>query len=317
MTESLEPKMRGAAITAWASALPDRVVTNSDFAAYLDTSDEWITERTGIRERRFGSSTSDLAVAAAGKALEAGGLSAPDIDVVIVATSTPDQPIPTAASRIAEVYGLTCGTFDVNAACAGFVYAMIVGNGMVQSGMNRALVVGAETMSRITNQDDRGTAVLFGDGAGAVVLESVEHEGQLLGFDFGTDGKARHLLAVPDRHGTIVMDGKEVFRKAVRATVDSANAAMEQAKVKPDDIALYVSHQANIRIIEATCNRLGLSMEKASIVLDRTGNTSAASIPIALSEAADGGRLNEGDLVLLSGFGAGMTWASAVWRWGR
>jgi 3-oxoacyl-[acyl-carrier-protein] synthase-3 len=204
---------------------------------------------------------------------------------------------------------------DLNAACSGFVYALVAAHAMAATGFDRVLVIGAETLSTITDQDDRATAVLFADGAAAVVLEAVPADGQLLGWDLGADGSAQPILHC-DHGGFIKMDGKEVFRRAVRATVASAQAAMAHAKVTADEVSLFVPHQANVRIIESAAQKLGISMDDVAIVLDRTGNTSAASIPLALADAADRGRLRDGDLVLLSGFGAGMTWASAVIRWG-
>ena len=306
---------RGAAIRGWGVALPDNVVTNADLEKTLDTSDSWIVERTGIRQRHIGSTTSELAVAAANKALDHAGLTPADIGLLVVATTTPDQTVPATSAAVQDMLGLQCGAFDLNAACSGFVYSLVVANGMVASGIDRVLVVGAETLSKITDWDDRSTAVLFGDGAGAVVLEAIPGEGNLLGWDLGADGSARGILYA-DVGGAIQMEGKEVFRRAVRVMVDSAEAAMERAKVTAEDIALYVPHQANVRIIDAALGRLGLTMEQTAVNIQRTGNTSSASIPMALAEAADAGRVNDGDLVLLSGFGAGMTWASAVWRWG-
>jgi 3-oxoacyl-[acyl-carrier-protein] synthase-3 len=319
--------MRGAAITAWGTELPGTVVTNEDLTSTLDTSDAWITERTGIRERRLVArggpapsglrdTTSALAVGAGRRALDMAGLSGQDIDLLVLATATPDQMLPATSSVVQHELGLHCGAFDLNAVCSGFVYAMVAANGLVTTGLDRVLVIGAETVSRIIDWSDRGTAILFADGAGAMVLEAVPGEGHLLGWDLGADGSARGLLYA-DHGGFVKMDGKEVFRRAVRVTVESSSAAMERAKVTPDEIALFVPHQANIRIIEAVLCRLGIDMEHTAITLDRTGNTSAASIPVALAEAADAGRLSDGDLVLVSGFGAGMTWASAVWRWGR
>jgi len=317
---------RGAAITGIGTMVPDTVLTNADLEATLDTSDAWIVERTGIRERRVVSwgvgsttpadSTATLAVGAARRAMESAGVGPADIDLLVLATTTPDQSVPATASVVQEQLGLRCGAFDLNAACSGFVYATTVANGMVATGVDRVLVVGAETLSRVTDWSDRGTAILFADAAGAVVVEAVPGDGQLLGWDLGSDGSLRPILYAD--HGSYIrMEGKEVFRKAVRAMVESAQTAMERAKVTPADIALYVPHQANIRIIDAALPRLGFTMDKAAVVIDHTGNNSSASIPLALAEAVAEGRVKDGELVLLSGFGAGMTWASAVWRWGR
>ena len=321
---------RGAAITGWGGALPDKVLTNHDLEQWLDTSDEWIAERSGIRQRHVvprpqdeaagtatgPKNTADLAVAAATKALDRAGLTPADLDLLVLATTTPDQSVPATSAAVAEILGVQCGAFDLNAACSGFVYSLVAAHGFVTGGLDRVLVVGAETLSRITDWDDRSTAVLFADGAGAVVLEAVPGETPLLGWDLGVDGTARSILYA-DMGDTIMMEGREVFRRAVRVTVDSALASMERAKVTADDIALFVPHQANIRIIDAAAQRIGIPSERIAVTIDRTGNTSSASIPMALAEAADAGRLNDGDLVLMSGFGAGMTWASAVWRWGR
>jgi 3-oxoacyl-[acyl-carrier-protein] synthase-3 len=308
--------MRTARIAGWATALPDKVVTNDDLAAVLDTSDEWIRERSGIRERRVGGTTSGLAIEAGRSALEHAGVAASDIGLLVLATTTPDQQVPATASTVQDALGVQCGAFDLNAACSGFVYGLVTAYQYVAGGVERALVIGSETLSRITDWDDRGTAVLFADGAGAVVLEATDGEPNLLGWDLGSDGSLRTILDA-DIGGYIRMEGKEVFRRAVRVMIDSGRRTMEQAGVTADDIALVVPHQANVRIIESANAKLGLPMERTALVLDRTGNTSSASIPIALADAADNGRLKAGDLVLLVGFGAGMTWASAIIRWTR
>jgi len=305
----------GAAVTSWGVALPETAVTNADLEARLDTSDHWITERTGIRERRIGGTTGELATAAARQALVAADASPGSVDLLVLATSTPDQHMPATASVVQDALGLHCGAFDVNAACSGFVYALVAGAGMTGIGARRVLVVGADVMSRLTDQQDRSTAVLFGDGAGAVVLDAVDGPGQILGWNLGSDGSLRHLLQA-DIGGYITMMGKEVFRRAVRVMVDSSEAALARAGLTAADVDLLVPHQANTRIISAACERLGIPMERTASVLDRTGNTSAASIPLALGDAASAGRLAKGDIVLLVGFGAGMTWASVVLRWG-
>jgi 3-oxoacyl-[acyl-carrier-protein] synthase-3 len=316
MTGTPGPPTTGVAVTGWGVALPDTAVTNAELEARLDTSDRWITERTGIRERRIGGTTGQLAAAAARQALTAAGATPASVDLLVLATSTPDQQLPATASTVQEALGLRCGAFDVNAACSGFVYALVAGAGMSMVGARRVLVVGADVMSRVTDQDDRSTAVLFGDGAGAVVLDAVEGPGQLLGWDLGSDGSLRHLLQA-DVGGYVRMEGKEVFRRAVRVMVDSSEMALRQAGLTIDDVDLLVPHQANTRIITAACERLGIPVERAAMVLHRTGNTSAASIPLALGDAVDAGRVAKGDIVLLVGFGAGMTWASAVLRWGQ
>lgn len=307
--------MSGVAVTGWGSALPPTVVTNADLEARLDTSDAWITERTGIRERRVGGTTSGLAAVAGKAALERAGLAGEDIDLLVLATTTPDQLVPATSAMLQHQLGTRGGAFDLNAACAGFVYALVVSSALLGTHLTRALLVASDTLSRVTDQEDRSTAVLFGDGAGAVVLEEVAGEEHLLGWDLGADGSALPLLYC-DHGGFLKMEGQEVFRRAVRVMVDSARVALEAAKATAADVALWVPHQANLRIIEAANSRLGLPIERTALVLDRTGNTSSASIPLALAEAADAGRVQPGDLVLLSGFGAGMTWASAVLRWG-
>ena len=243
------------------------------------------------------------------------GLDPASIDAIILATTTPDRTVPATSATVAHELGLHCGAFDLNAACSGFTYGLIVAHGLIATGAERLLVIGTDTLARITDWEDRNTAILFADGSGAVVLEAVDGRGQLLGWDLDADGSAeRYLYAEVGE--TLHMDGKEVFRRAVRIMVDSAQKSMAHAGVTADDIALVVPHQANIRIINAACDRLGIAHDRASVVLQRTGNTSAASIPLALVDAIDGGRVAEGDLVLLVGFGAGMTAASAVIRWG-
>jgi 3-oxoacyl-[acyl-carrier-protein] synthase-3 len=304
----------GVSIRGWGAALPEKVVTNADFASRLDTSDEWIVERTGIRERRFGGSTGTLAVEAGQRAIERAGVDPASIDLVVLATTTPDQVMPATAPYVQDALGCRGGAFDVNAACSGFVYALVAGAGMAEVGAQRVLVVGADVMSRITDQDDRNTAILFGDGAGAVELDRVEGRGDLLGWDLGSEGSLRHLLSC-DAGAFTQMNGKEVFRVAVRVVVDSCSKALERAGVAPQDVKLFVPHQANVRIVSAACSRLGIPMDRTALVLERTGNTSAGSIPLALADAADAGRLTEGDVVLLCGFGAGMTWSTAVLEW--
>lgn len=305
----------GVILRGWGAALPEKVVTNADFASRMDTSDEWIVERTGIRERRFGGSTGTLAVEAGQRALEQSGVDPAAVDVVLLATTTPDQVMPATASYVQDALGCGGGAMDVNAACSGFVYALVAGAGVCEIGARHALVIGSDVMSRITDQDDRNTAILFGDGAGAVVLERVAGPGNLLGWDLGSDGSLRHLLSC-DAGTYTQMNGKEVFRQAVRVMVDSCAKTLAAAGLAPGDVALLVPHQANTRIVKAACDRLHIPMERTALVLERTGNTSAGSVPLALADAADAGRLTDGDIVLLCGFGAGMTWASAVVRWG-
>ncbi len=303
----------GSKIVGVGSALPDNVVTNADFEKRLDTSDTWSTERTGIRERRMGGTTSELAIEAGIGAIKAAGLSPSDIDFLILSTTTPDQTVPATSAVVSDRIGIAGGAMDINAACAGFVYAMVVANSLMVTGQRRVLVIGSDTLSKITDQNDRSTAILFADGAGAVVMEATP-DSSLLGWDLGIDGSAQPILYC-DYGGYMQMEGREVYKRAVRAMVDSAKKAMEMANVTPEDISLVVPHQANIRIIEAANQRLGIDMAKAAIVLDTTGNTSSGSVPLALHEAVKRGMVESGQLVLFSGFGAGMTWASAVVRW--
>jgi 3-oxoacyl-[acyl-carrier-protein] synthase-3 len=304
----------GLRLTGWGTALPDRVVTNDELSLTLDTSDAWIRERTGIRERRVGGSAITLGLAAARTAMARAGVDAGGLDAILLATTTPDRLIPASAPVIQDALGAQCPAMDLNAACSGFMYGLWVARGLLATGSGRVLLIGAEHLTRWLDWDDRTMAVLFGDGAGAVVLEATADEGDLLGFDVGSDGSLVHLISC-EHGGTIQMDGKETFRRAVRIMVDSAQRAMKDASVSIEDIALVVPHQANQRIISAACERLGVEEDRAVSVIDRYGNTSSASIPLALVDALEEGRIAAGDLLLLTGFGAGMTWASAVLRW--
>ncbi|MHB1930908.1 MAG: beta-ketoacyl-ACP synthase III [Acidimicrobiales bacterium] len=326
---------RGAAITGWGSALPPRVVTNADITTIFETTDQWIVERSGIHRRRVASgpfvaeadqpplhpedgigSTGALAVQAGRRALEQAGLTGADVGLLVLCTTSPDQAVPATSAGVSAALGIAGGAMDLNAACAGFTYGLVTACGMIGAGLDRILLIGAETLTRITNWSDRTNAFLFGDGAGAVLVEAVPGPGSLLGWDLGVDGTLVPLLYA-DHGSGMVMRGQEVFRRAVRVTVDSAELSMQRAKVSAEDIALFVPHQANIRIMDAVADRLGLDRDRTASVIDETGNTSSASIPLALVDAAGAGRISDGDLVLVAGFGAGMTWASAVWRWGR
>jgi 3-oxoacyl-[acyl-carrier-protein] synthase-3 len=322
---------RGCVITGWGTALPPTVVTNTDLVSMLDTSDEWIVERSGVRTRRAATgpfvspapdahppgglgTTATLAIEAGREALESAGARPAEIDFLLLCTTTPDQVMPGTSSVVAGALGITGGAVDLNAACAGFTYGLITAAGMLSTGAGKVLLIGAETMTRTLNWQDRTNAFLFGDGAGAMVLEAVSGPGSLLGWDAGVDGTLVNLLYV-DHGAGMIMRGQEVFRRAVRAAVDSANAALDLAKVEAADVALFVPHQANQRIMEAIADRLGISHNRIASVIERTGNTSSASIPLALVDAIGHGRLHAGDHVLFVGFGAGMTWASVVWRW--
>ena len=312
---AIPPNVRGAVITGWGSALPLKVITNHDLEQTIDTSHDWIVDRTGIHQRHVGGSTVGLSVESGRAALEMSGVELSSIDALVLATTTPDRVVPASAATVQHQLGLSCGAYDVNAACSGFVYALVQAHGMIAMGAKKVLVIGTDTLARITDWTDRNTAILFADGSAAVVLEAVEGHGQLLGWDLDADGAAEKFL-YSEVGGLIQMDGKEVFRRAVRIMVDSATKSMNHAGITADEVALVVPHQANIRIIQASLDRLGLPIEKAALVLHRTGNTSSASIPLALADALDSGRVKRGDLVLLVGFGAGMTAASAVLRWG-
>ncbi|MBU6227469.1 MAG: ketoacyl-ACP synthase III [Acidobacteria bacterium] len=305
----------GARFTGWGRALPPKVLTNHDLEGMVETSDQWIRERTGIERRHVGGTTAGLSIESGSRALEMAGVDPLDIDALVLSTTTPDRTVPATSATVQHGLGLKCGAFDVNAACSGFVYATVVAHGLIAMGARKVLLIGTDTLSRITDWDDRNTAILFADGSGAAVLEATDGPGQLLGWDIDSDGSAEELLFC-EVGGTIHMDGKEVFRRAVRIMVDSAKKSMAIAGVTADDIALVVPHQANIRIISAACDRLGVPIERAAVCIHETGNTSSASIPLALFDAADQGRLSAGDLVLIVGFGAGMTAASAIIRWG-
>jgi 3-oxoacyl-[acyl-carrier-protein] synthase-3 len=324
-----------AAISGWGTALPDLRLTNADLEQLVDTSDQWIVERTGISERRIaaqGESTASLATEAGAAAIKNAGVTPDAIGLLVVATATTEQLIPHTGAFVGDGLGLHCGSFDLNAGCAGFVYELVVGASMLTAGnLDHVLLIGAETLSRVTDPTDRGTCILFGDGAAAVVLSASPDDGPgLLAWDLGCDGSAAGLLEIPaggsrrpvsaetvaNREHYLRMNGQEVFRRAVRIVVESATNALTNADVSVDDVTWFAPHQANVRIIEAAGNRLGIPAERTLVNIDRYGNTSAASIPLVLAEAADDGRLQPGDLVLLSGFGAGLTWGSALLRWG-
>jgi len=306
----------GAVVSGWGISVPDKVVTNDDLSATLETSDAWIVERTGIKQRHVGGLTSALAIDAGNKALADAGVQPSEVDLLILATTTPDDIVPATSAAVQDGIGLTrAGAFDLNAACSGFVYGLVAAHGLIELGIRNILLVGSDTLSRITDWNERTVAILVGDGAGACVLRSSEGPGQLLGWDLGTDGSLRSLLYC-EHGGYMIMDGKELFRRAVRTVVDSSVAALERAGLKASDVGLFVPHQANARIIQAVGQRLGIPEDRWVVTIDRYGNTSSASIPLALADALATGRLGDGSTVLLSGFGGGMTWASAVLRWG-
>ena len=331
------PQVRRAGILGVGSYAPPQVVTNDELAARMETTDEWIRSRTGIRARRVAApevATSDLALAAAKNALADAALSSTDLDLIIVATGTPDYPgsFPSTAAVVQEALGAKrAAAFDLGAVCAGFSYALHVAAQMVRAGGNEhVLVIGAETFSRILNWEDRSTAVLFGDGAGAAVVGPVS-EGGYLGGILGADGSGGALLNVAaggsrqpltpaclaSRANTVYQNGREVYKFAVRIMGEAAAQAVEALGLSTQDVDLFIPHQANIRIIEKAAERMGLPMEKVFVNLDRYGNTSAASIPLALDEAVKAGRVRRGDLIVLVGFGAGLTWGANVIRWSK
>jgi 3-oxoacyl-[acyl-carrier-protein] synthase III len=314
-------------ITGLGCYVPDRIVTNDELAGMVDTSDEWILERTGIRERRIAApeqAMSDVALPACLKALENAGVEARDIDLIIVATVTPDMMFPSTGALLADRLGSPdAAAYDLSAGCTGFMYALAQAYGMLAGGIaQRALVVGGDVLSKILDWSDRGTVVLFGDGAGAVVLESVP-TGGFLGFELGADGAGGVHLWLPgsgSRHfddpGRLVkMNGREVFKFATRILVSSAEALLERCGLTVADVDLYIPHQANVRIIEHATKKLGIPSERVVVNVDRYGNTSSGSIPLALADAAADGRLKEGELVLMTGMGAGLTWGSALIEW--
>ncbi len=304
----------GVRFIGWGAAVPDRVVTNDELSQTLPTSDEWIVERTGIRERRIGGTAKSLGVQAARRAMDAAGVDPDSIDFLVMATTTPDRITPATAPMVAAELGLSCAAMDVNAACSGFMYAVRTAYGLLETGARRVLVVGAENLSRWVDWNDRNMAVLLADGGGAAILDYDPEVNELLAFELGASGQDADLLTC-EHGGYFEMDGKEVFRRAVRVVVDSAEKAMATAGITSDDVALVVPHQANIRIIQAACQRLNIPMDRAVVTLDRYGNTSSASIPLAYVDALENGRVKKGDYALLTGFGAGMTWASAILRW--
>jgi 3-oxoacyl-[acyl-carrier-protein] synthase III len=307
--------------------VPDRVVTNDELSQHVDTSDEWIMERTGIRERRIAApeeALSDLALPAARAALEQAGLQGKDIDLIIVATVTPDMAFPSTAAIVADQLGAAdAAAYDLSAGCTGFMYALAQGYGMLAAGLaKRALVIGGDVLSKILDWSDRSTLVLFGDGAGAVVLEAAPEQG-FLGFELGADGGGGSSLWLPGSGSRVFdhperfvkMNGREVFKFATRILVQSAEDLLAQCEVTIDDVDLYIPHQANVRIIEHATRKLGVPSERVVINVDRYGNTSSGSIPLALADALADGRLRPGQLVLMTGMGAGLTWGSALMRW--
>ena len=324
---------RHATITGVGSSLPPRLVPNTWFEAQVDTTDEWIRSRTGIEARHFaddGVVTSDLAVEAARIALRTAGIPAEQLDMIVCASVTGDTPFPATAVWVQEKLGLSCPAFDVNAACAGFSYGLATATAFVESGMaDTVLLIGAEVYSRILDFTDRQTCVLFGDGAGATVIQASDRPG-IEGTVLGADGTAAEILLVPaggsrepasaetvaaSRHRIQMPNGREVFKRAVTEMAASCREVLEKNGHSPDDVDLLIPHQANARIMVAVAERLGIPLERAVVDVAEVGNTSAASIPIALDRAYRAGRIHEGDLVLFTSFGAGLTWGATAIRW--
>jgi len=311
--------------------LPERVVPNSEFEETLDTSDDWIRSRSGIERRHFaaeGQMTSDLAIKAATAALEDAGLNGNQIDAIVVATATPDQTFPSTATKVQAALGMTSGfAFDVQAVCAGFVYALANANALILSGQaKRVIVIGAETFSRIMDWTDRSTCVLFGDGAGAVVLEAAEAEGTsddrgILATDLHSDGRFNHLLYVDggvsstQSTGVLKMEGREIFKHAVQKLAETAEAALAKAGLRDQDVDWVVPHQANLRIIKSTAQKMGIPMDRVVVTVQDHGNTSAASIPLAMSVGRARGQIKQGDLLVAEAIGGGLAWGAVVLRW--
>ena len=323
--------MTNSEITGWGKCMPPNVLSNHDLEQLVDTSDEWITSRTGIKERRISHvETSDMAAVAGLQALAAAGKEPEDVDLLLVATCTPDSLIPSTASLVQKKIGaFNCAAMDLNAACSGFVYGLVVGSSMIGAGTYKTvLLIGAEKLHYVTDFTDRTTCVLFGDGAGAVVLEPTDESHGLLATDLGLDGSVYHILQVPvdgtmgDRgqpdstKSGVSMEGQEVFRRAVTKMSESSLLSLERAGVLLEEVDLLIPHQANVRIIDATARRLGLDESKVYVNIHSYGNTSSATIPVALTEALEEGRIKPGDTIVFAAFGGGLSWGSAVYRWG-
>ncbi|EII2049620.1 ketoacyl-ACP synthase III [Staphylococcus pseudintermedius] len=309
-------------IKGFGAYAPDRVIDNAYFESYLDTSDEWISQVTGIKERRWADEnqdTSDLAYEASIRAIEDAGIDAQDIDMVIVATSTGDHRFPTVANMLQQRLGLgKVASMDQLAACSGFMYGIITARSFVLSGeYQNVLVVGADKLSKITDLNDRSTAILFGDGAGAVIIGEVSENRGILSYELGSDGVGGKYLYQDQETNFIRMNGREVFKFAVRVMGESSQRAVEKANLGPDDINMFIPHQANIRIMESARQRLNLPKEKMSVSVDKYGNTSAASIPLSVKQELENGSIKDDDVVVFVGFGGGLTWGSIVIRWGK
>ena len=309
-------------IKGFGAYAPERVVTNAHFESYLDTSDEWIRKMTGIKERRFAAEdedTSDLAYEAAVRAIEDSGLDKDEIEMIIVATSTGDKPFPTVATTLQKRLGLNkIPSMDQLAACTGFIYGIVTAQQFVSSGLYKnVLVVGADKLTKITDMNDRSTAILFGDGAGAAVIGEVSEGRGILGVELGSDGNGGPYLYQDMDANTIQMNGREVFKFAVRIMGEASTKVVEKAGLEPEDVDMFVPHQANIRIMESARDRLGIEKEKMSVTVDRYGNTSAASIPLSIAYEIEQGKIKDNDTLVLVGFGGGLTWGAITLRWGK
>jgi 3-oxoacyl-[acyl-carrier-protein] synthase III len=308
-----------AGIVGMGRYLPEKILTNHDLEKMMDTSDEWIKTMTGIEERRIAAdneNTSDMAFAAAQKAIQNAGITAADIDLILVATVTPDTPFPSVSCRIQERLGATkAAAMDVSAACAGFMYGIVTAKQFIESQVYKyVLVVGVEKLSKVTDWNDRNTAVLFGDGAGAAIIGAVSENRGILSFELGADGTgSKHLYQ--DEY--IIMNGREVFKFAVRQMGESCINVLEKAGLTKDDVDFLIPHQANIRIMEASRQRLELPVEKMSKTVNKYGNTSAASIPISMIEDIEAGKIKDDDIIVMVGFGGGLTWGAIAMRWGK
>lgn len=309
-------------IKGFGAYAPEKVVDNAYFESFLETSDEWISKMTGIKERRWASEdqdTSDLAFEASKKAIEDAEITPADIDMIIVATATGDMPFPSVANMLQEKLGTRkVPTMDQLAACSGFMYSMITAKQYVQSGdYKNILVVGADKLSKITDLTDRSTAVLFGDGAGAVVIGEVSEGRGIISYEMGSDGNGGKYLYLNKDTGKLVMNGREVFKFAVRIMGEASTRVVDKAGLQSDDIDMFIPHQANIRIMESARERLGIEREKMSVSVNRFGNTSAASIPLSISQELENGRIKDDDTLVLVGFGGGLTWGAMVIKWGK
>lgn len=329
-------RLDSVSITGIGSYTPEKVVTNVDLSKLVDTSNEWIVERTGIRERRIveeGVSTSDIATKSAEKAIEDAGILSEDIDLIIVATVTPDMAFPSTACIVQKNIGaINAAAFDISVGCSGFIYGLSIGSNFIKTGIyNKILIIGAETLSKIVNWQDRNTCVLFGDGAGACILERCEEGTGILSLDLGSDGANGHFLTQPaggsrlpasyatvsNNLHTIKMDGKEVFKFAVRVMEKSSKEVLRKANLTLEELDFLIPHQANTRIIHAAAKKLKLEEDRIYVNLDRYGNMSSASIPVALDEASKKGLIKNGDILLLVAFGAGLTWGSVLMKWNK